>query len=252
MTKTRGRPPIAQVRRRQILDAAVEVISERGLSETRVSDIASRAGTSPASVLYYFRSKNRVLLEALTFAEDRFYAQVLRDLQRFESAREQLLRLIELTSLPGDATQAEWFGEWALWLEVWARSLRDPEVAKSREALDRRWRATITDIVLAGIRRGEFPAIDAEDFGLRLAALIDGLAIQVVLQDPAVTPARMCDICLRTVAGELGFEPPQARSDGLSLSSGAGPGRAKPGRGQRKTAEATPSADRERREAIST
>ena len=33
--------------------------------------------------------------------------------------------------------------ETVLWMELWVRSLRDPQVAATRERLDRRWRETI-------------------------------------------------------------------------------------------------------------
>jgi hypothetical protein len=48
--------------------------------------------------------------------------------------------------------------------------------------------------------------VDADDLALRLASLIDGLAVQVVLKDPEVTAKRMRDICLKMVSEELGFK----------------------------------------------
>jgi len=71
--------------------------------------------------------------------------------------------------------------------------------------LDRRWRRTIADIVRQGQASGEFAAVDADEFALRLAALLDGLAIQVVLGDPEVPAERMFDLCMATCARELGF-----------------------------------------------
>ena len=71
--------------------------------------------------------------------------------------------------------------------------------------MDRRWRTTIGEIVREGQATGEFAPVDAETFALRLAALIDGLAILVVLQDPEVSRERMFDLCMDTCARELGF-----------------------------------------------
>ena len=65
------------------------------------------------------------------------------------SAREQLDRLIEL-SVPGLLPEYERLDEWALWIEIWVRALRDPALAKEREVLDRRWRQSIADIVRHG------------------------------------------------------------------------------------------------------
>src|SRR5262245_8756348 len=201
------RDELSEARRTQILHAAVEVIGERGLCDTRISDIAARAGTSSALILYYFQTKDRLLAEALAFSEDRFYEETTAELAAIEGARDRLVRLIELSCF-ADTAEEHWIDEWVLWLDMWARSPRDPDVAKNREAMDRRWRDQIAAIVREGQARGEFGATDAEDFALRLSALNDGLVIQVVLGDPAVTPSRMTEICLRMAADELGFEAP--------------------------------------------
>ena len=87
-------------RHQEILDAAARVITDRGLAETRISDIAEQAGVSPGLILYYFESKDRLLAEALTFANDQFYLRTSREIRRIPSAREQLRRVIDL-SVPG-------------------------------------------------------------------------------------------------------------------------------------------------------
>ena len=196
---------LSEGRRVQILNAAVDVIVERGLCDTRISDIAVRAGTSSALVLYYFESKDHLLAEALAFSEERFYSQTAEELAGIESAKDQLVRLIALSCSPGPGSDQNWLDEWALWLDLWARAPRDPDVARDREVLDRRWREAIAEIVRNGQARKEFTPVDPDDFALRLAVMIDGLAIQVVLGDPDVTAARMFDICVRMASTELGF-----------------------------------------------
>jgi AcrR family transcriptional regulator len=58
------RRQLSAARRRQILEAAVAVVCERGLCDTRIADVAERAGTSPALVVYYFGTKDRLLAAA--------------------------------------------------------------------------------------------------------------------------------------------------------------------------------------------
>jgi AcrR family transcriptional regulator len=193
-------------RHQEILDAAARVITERGLAETRIADIAERAGVSPGLILYYFESKDRLLAEALTFANDQFYLRTSREIRRMPSARDQLRRLVEL-SVPGLLPEYGRLDEWALWIEVWVRALRDAETAKDREALDERWRGQLAEIVRAGKESGEFAFdADVDEVAIRLACLIDGLAIQVVMNDPKVTPDRMLRTCMEVAAHELGFE----------------------------------------------
>jgi len=46
-------------------------------------------------------------------------------------------------------------------------------------------------IVEEGIAAGEFTDVHASDFSIQLAALLDGLAIEVMLRDPTVDAKRM-------------------------------------------------------------
>ena len=198
-------PKHTKDRHQEILDAAARVITERGLAETRISDIAEQAGVSPGLILYYFDSKDRLLAEALTFANDQFYLRTSREIRRLPSAKDQLRRLIDL-SVPGYLQEFGRLDEWALWIEVWVRALRDPEMAKDREVLDERWRSQISEIVRAGRQTGEFTSPEEPDeLALRLACLIDGLAIQVVMNDSKVTPERMHRACMQVASNELGF-----------------------------------------------
>src|SRR5918996_5942414 len=207
-----GRPRLTRQRRMGILESAVEVIGERGLCETRIADVARRGGASAALVLYYFDSKDRLLTEGLTHAEDRFYLETFHELTGIEHVRERLISLID-RSFPGpdDTT-----GDWKLWMELWSRALRDAEAAKKRAALDRRWRNTIAEVVQEGQNAGEFDdEVDAEEFAVRLASLIDGLSIQAVLNDPERSPPKLRRHCVEMAARELGFEAEAAETAGV-------------------------------------
>ena len=190
------RPSLADERRPAILAAAAEVIRERGLEQTRVADVATRAGTSAPSVLYWFASKGELLSEALTTAEERFYAELSSELRALAGARERLVRVIESWTGEGDYDAA-------LWIELWARSLRDPELAATRAALDRRWRQAIAEIVREGQETGEFGPGNPDDIALLLCALLDGLMVQITLGDPDCRPERVLGLCLRLAEREL-------------------------------------------------
>jgi AcrR family transcriptional regulator len=199
----RSKPP--RDRQLQILDAAVEIIAERGIAETRIADVAERAGASAALVIYYFSTKDRLLTEALTHAEDRFYLASWHELADLRGAPERLARLIEL-SCP-EAGEADHMGDWTLWIELWSRALRDDEAGRKRAALDRRWRATIADIVREGQRAGEFnDDIEPDAFAIQLAALIDGIALQIVMRDRDVSTSRGRALCMGFATTALGSE----------------------------------------------
>jgi AcrR family transcriptional regulator len=185
----------------RVLKAAVAAICERGLADTRVSDIADRAGISPGNVMYYFATLEEILIEALRFANDGFLDEALRDAENRPTARARLLRLIEL-GMPSDPAQ-EPHSQWLLWLDVWARSPRNPTVNAHRRELEGRWISGYARFVREGQAAGEFRACEPDDFAVRLSALIDGLGKSVVLGDEWMTLARMLEICEDMIHAEL-------------------------------------------------
>src|SRR3984957_20937691 len=77
-------------RRDQILRSGLEVISARGFPDTRIAEVAELVGVSPALVIYYFKTKDRLLTEAMRHAEDAWYANGSRRLAVRHSAAGQL------------------------------------------------------------------------------------------------------------------------------------------------------------------
>ena len=59
--------PSNEARRNQMLRAAAELICERGFGETRIADVAKRAEASSALVIYYFGTRDRLLVDALRY-----------------------------------------------------------------------------------------------------------------------------------------------------------------------------------------
>lgn len=204
----------SRLRRDRIVATAADVLRERGLEETRIADVAARAGMSAGHVMYYFTSKDQLLLEAVRAGEDGFYAQVVAELGSAGSARERLVRLIDLWSPPGDARRAP--AAWVLWPDLWARSLRDPELAAFREAADHRWVEFVASLVREGRRAGEFAPTDATAFAQQLAAFMDGLALRVMAGDSVVTAAVMRDWCTAFAAQRLGFKFTSSSSEAVA------------------------------------
>jgi AcrR family transcriptional regulator len=196
------RPKVDHLRKPQIVAAAAEVLYERGLFDTRIADIAERAGTSSPTILYYFESKDRLLEETVDRTDREFYERIAEGLEQHDRAVDRLLHLIEAISL-GPAG----LNDWTLWMDVWVRARRDESVRRAYIRLDRRLRGLIADIVRDGQAAGEFGKdADAEDFALALSGLMDGLGVQVTLGQPDVTPERMVDCCLALASTELGCE----------------------------------------------
>ena len=193
----------ADQRREQMLRAALDVIAERGYAESRIADVAERAGTSPALVIYYFKTKDQLLTEAIRFSEDSWYEAGTRRMAQIPTAAGKLEEIVAMSCLPEADSEPE--SSWVLWLDLWAQALRHPEVAGVRQKFDERWRELICSLVVAGQEVGEFGPVDPVDFAVLMSALLDGLAVQIALADPAVDANRAFELSMRFAAAQLGF-----------------------------------------------
>jgi AcrR family transcriptional regulator len=197
-----SRRRVSDQRRTEILEAAAGVIAERGLCDTRIADVAERIGASPALILYYFDTKDALLTATLSHRDEQFFATLSKLLDEAPTARDRLRALIDYSCPPEESLGRD-DNEWELWLDMWTRARHDPGVAEMRAAMDKAMRDVIADVVTAGISAGEFRRTDAHRFALMLSAMIDGLAIQVLLGDHDVTRKDMLELCLDVAEREL-------------------------------------------------
>jgi AcrR family transcriptional regulator len=210
----------AEQRRAQMLTAALEVISERGYADTRIADVAERAGVSPALVIYYFKTKDQLLTEAIRRYEDAWYEVGQRRMAQLPTAAARIEEIVAMSCLP--EADPEPGSSWQLWLDFWAQAARNDEVATVRRKSDERWRDEIAGLVLSGQAAGEFREVDARGFAVTLTALLDGLTVQIALEDPVVDPAGAFELSMQFVADRLGFDwtpgrgrrPPVERAEG--------------------------------------
>lgn len=185
-------------RRKALVEAAMEVMAEQGVPESRLSDIAARAGISPGHVLYYFESKADLFIQALRAVERELRDDVLAATAGMPSAAERWDYLLEMASPtgPGDFRLL-------LWLEAWELAPRDEQVGRQLQQLEEQWIEMVTGILEHGRATGELESDDLDAFVLRFSALIDGLTIQVVVGSPRVDRAKMLDILRETTRREL-------------------------------------------------
>lgn len=197
------------VRRIAILDAAAQLIAERGYHSVRISDIAAVVGTSTGAVHYYFPGKSDVLTAALRHALDRAFERQSEELKKIDNAHQRLLKLIDL-QLPRVGPLRD---EWSIWMQFWAEATIRPELRPIHNTYYARWHETVVRIVRRGQRQAIFRTdIDPETVAHRLTALTDGVAIQVLTGAPNMTVSAMKEILAQFVHDEL--IPRNTRSSG--------------------------------------
>ena len=188
------------IRRAAILDAAAQLIAERGYHSVRISDIASVVGISTGAVHYYFPAKSDVLTAALRHVVDHTFERQSQELRKIDNAHQRLLKLIDM-QLPRVGPVRD---EWSIWMQFWAEATIRPELRPIHNTYYAQWHETVVRIVQRGQRQGIFFAdIDPETIAHRLTALTDGVAIQVLTGAPNMTVSAMKEILVQFVQATL-------------------------------------------------
>jgi AcrR family transcriptional regulator len=81
--------------RERLLQAAVELVSERGFEATTLGDIADRAGSARGLVSYYFPGKRQLVQSAVHRLMHRTLEEALEREPRTEDGRERMARAID-------------------------------------------------------------------------------------------------------------------------------------------------------------
>src|SRR5262252_2428035 len=121
--------------RDRILQAALDLIIEAGIDQVRLAEIARRANMSSGQVMYYFTSKEHILLETLAWQEHQDTSHRRAVLAKVTGPWRQLERFIGLY-LPASPADPVWI----LWMEAWARAPHNRQVSQFLEELLALWR----------------------------------------------------------------------------------------------------------------
>jgi AcrR family transcriptional regulator len=179
-------------------------VTRRGFARTRVADVADALGVSTALVFYHFGTKEQLFAAALEHAVARDLARLDATVARASDPVDGVRRILALYSPQGDANG------WTVWVDAWAESLREPEMRAMSRRLDVLWKDVLADQIRAGVEAGRFTCADPEAAAWRLSALLDGLAVQVMVHR-SLTKRQLADWVRGAAATELGIDADDLR-----------------------------------------
>lgn len=196
--KPRKRTESKALRRQQLIDSTIESIAKRGFAETTLADVASGAGLSRGIVNFHFESKEQLLIETLRFVSEEYRQNWQKALARAGgSAIERLLALINADFEPAVCNRKKV----AVWYAFWGEAKSRPTYLKLCADRDQDYgemmRALIQDIV----EEGPYPAIDPDLVVTGIAAMTDGLWLDVLLEPKAADRRRAVRSVMLFLAG---------------------------------------------------
>lgn len=162
------------VRRKAMVEAAIVEIGEAGSLDVTVSQIARRAGMSPALAHHYFGSKDQMFLAAMRHILRVYGASIRRRTAGIESPIARIHAIIDASFAPDQFHR----DVVAAWLTFYVRALQSEEASRLLQVYARRLHSNLVFNLRQLVDRSS-----AESMAQGLAALIDGFYIRHALQE---------------------------------------------------------------------
>jgi AcrR family transcriptional regulator len=188
--RRRGRPSTRS--RDELLAATLTVAAARGYDGLRFSDVAEATDVPISSLQYYFGSRDALVREAVSQGVRAEVARCREEIEQIADPWRRMEAFIAWGIDLDDDTRRE---GWLIWTEYWRAALRDPALLADAADLATQWRDIIESIVRAGIASGDFQVDGRVDDAIaEILALVDGLGVQLMVGDHALSAGRAVEI----------------------------------------------------------
>lgn len=179
-TSAPTRLSIRDLRRSELIEAAIHVIAERGFEQTTVRDVAKRAGASTGSVNYHFGNKNELLRSALWYSDRRFREELWRRLADEEGSVAKLRKLVALC-LVDEEERTELL---KVLVDFWQQAIRKKEFGELFDRENAAWIDELSEIFELGLANGELSfSGSVRDEAIGLSSMIDGLSLYAIVSN---------------------------------------------------------------------
>ena len=164
---------ISAIRRKELRQAAFEVLQREGMAGATLEKVAAHAGASKGIVLHYFRNKQELFEQAMREANLALSEAVSSRLKLATIPYERLEAVIE-------GNFEERFFQPSIcqaWLSLCAEVPREPQLARIQTVIHARMRSNLMSALVHLLPRDECEAV-----ALTITSLIDGLWLRAGLQ----------------------------------------------------------------------
>ena len=195
--KSKKRTAPRDVRRKQLIQAAMESIAKRGFSDTTLRHVTEKAKLSHGVVNYHFDSK-----EALYDATLGYLAQEHYDLwtSGAEAAGPDPARQLEAIIRADFDRRICTHKKLAVWFAFWGQAKYRPNYLKIHNKYDNERYDRIRDICAELLASGAYPGLDADRAARMIEAQSDGAWLSLMLYPSLASSQDYQEDCLDLLA----------------------------------------------------
>ena len=159
------------LRKNQILDAAMEVITQNGYENSRMDDVVKASNMSKGAIYWYYKSKKDLYLDLVNYWVMRYSDMVSKIMEKDQKASNQLKQILNyfIDEYEKDPEPFK-----AL-TEFWSMAQKDDDFHKKVQKVYAAFLEVIESIITNGKNSGEFKNVNT-----RIAALSIMINIETI------------------------------------------------------------------------
>ncbi len=163
---------IQSVRIPQIVEAAVEIIAEKGIKETTLDAVAKKAGLSKGGLIHYFPTKKALIETVVKEFFSRIFQRGKERRDSFSDPYEQLISFVWLYN----RDDPDYFNGYRMFFEIMTVASMNEEYRQVFHQWVNGWVELLKASVEKGVKKGDFKVEDSEEAAKTISAIYQGVA----------------------------------------------------------------------------
>jgi len=167
----------------EIIFAAMQMFSEKGLANTKIIDIAKAANIGKGTIYEYFRSKEDIFANVF----DAVISQTISEISNSTGETENpITKLKQIFSISISSFANKHFDMALIMLDIWAEGIRDhnddlKSIFNLKQLYDK-YRIIVKEILQDGVDKGYFQQMNTTVVSSIFIGALDGILLQWLMQ----------------------------------------------------------------------
>lgn len=166
------------VRRRQLIEAAIDSIAKRGLGDTTLAHVSQTAGLSQGIVNLHFENKENLLNETMKHLRLEYEQNWRTALDK--AIDEPAAQVAALLKSDYQAKVAD-VKKIAVWFAFWGEAKSRPAYKKISQERVAGYNEILEDILARLIKEGDYPEMDVASLTQGITSMADGLWLNLLI-----------------------------------------------------------------------
>jgi TetR/AcrR family transcriptional repressor of bet genes len=184
-------------RREQLIKSTINCIAHKGIAGTTMADVTKDAGLSLGIVNLHFQSKDKLFEETLQYLSDEYEAYW--DTALSKAGDSAAVKLIAVVKSDFSAKVCE-RKKLAVWFAFWGEAKSRPTYLQICAKSDKRNNDVVANLCKQLVKEAGYKDIRPISFATGLAALTNGLWLDLLMTPNEIKRNEALDICFHYIA----------------------------------------------------